>query len=441
MRLVIIVVAAVAVIGWLAIGLFIAQGPQPEIVLPAEIIATVGPLNISNTLITSWLAMLFIIVLSLLATRSMRMLPGGVQNFVEASIGFLADQMEDIAGKENGRRFFSVVATIFLFIIVSNWMGLLPVFNAIGKTEDVGHEIFHEIEQHAEEGHSFEEAERFAAWVMEDGGRVVYTKPRGDDFEFEIHTGEEPGHALDRYIVALAGQFTGFEAEDAPDPSPATVQAAAAALGASDAAPKLLGVHIADQAEDEEGEADRHGVESPGLNAAVSGIEFPEQKLALVIPYLRGAFSDVNNTLAIALIAFVMIEFWGIQTLGIGYLGKFINFTSPIKAFVGILELLSEFIRIISFAFRLFGNIFAGEVLILMLTFLMPFLFVDIIYGLELFVGFIQATVFALLTLVFGVMAVEHHGEDEHHEDHHGEDASADPHHQSGTAQSSEATV
>jgi len=136
-----------------------------------------------------------------------------------------------------------------------------------------------------------------------------------------------------------------------------------------------------------------------------------------------------------------MIEFWGIQTLGIGYLGKFLNFTSPIKAFVGILELLSEFIRIISFAFRLFGNIFAGEVLILMLTFLMPFLFVDIIYGLEIFVGFIQATVFALLTLVFGVMAVEHHGEDEHHDGHHDEDAAADPHHHTGTAQSSEATV
>ena len=437
MKLVIILVAVVAVIGWLAIGLFIAQGPQPEIVLPAEIITTVGPLNISNTLITSWIAMLLIIGLSLIATRSMRMLPGGVQNFVEASIGFLADQMEEIAGRENGRRFFSVVATIFLFVIVSNWMGLLPVFNAIGKTEDVGHEIFHEIEEHAEEGHAFDESIHHAAWVMEDGGWLVYTTPRGDEFEFEIHTGEEPGEALDRYIVALAEQFTDFEAEDADHPSAATVEAASNALGADESAPKLLGIHIAT----EENGDEEHGVESPGLGAAVTGVEFPEQKLALVIPYLRGAFSDVNNTLAIALIAFLMIEFWGLQALGIGYLGKFFNFTSPIKAFVGILELLSEFIRIISFAFRLFGNIFAGEVLILMLTFLMPFLFVDIIYGLEIFVGFIQATVFALLTLVFGVMAVEHHGEDEHHEAHHDEDASADPHHHEGTAQSSEATV
>lgn len=120
-----------------------------------------------------------------------------------------------------------------------------------------------------------------------------------------------------------------------------------------------------------------------------------------------------------------MIEFWGFQSLGFGYLKKFFNFSSPIAAFVGLLELLSEFIRVISFAFRLFGNIFAGEVLVLMLTFLMPFLLVDIIYGLELFVGFIQAAVFALLTLVFGVMAIEAHGDDDHHD---GSDA-GDAHH------------
>ena len=117
-----------------------------------------------------------------------------------------------------------------------------------------------------------------------------------------------------------------------------------------------------------------------------------------------------------------MIEFWGIQSLGLGYLKKFFNLNG-IMSFVGILELLSEFIRIISFAFRLFGNIFAGEVLILMLTFLLPFLLVDIIYGLELFVGFIQAAVFALLTLVFASMAVESHDED--HDGHHEEGAEA----------------
>ena len=133
------------------------------------------------------------------------------------------------------------------------------------------------------------------------------------------------------------------------------------------------------------------------------------------------------------IVAFIFIEFWGLQALGWGYLSKFFNLKG-IMSFVGILELLSEFIRVISFTFRLFGNIFAGEVLILMLTFLMPFLLVDVIYGLELFVGFIQAAVFALLTLVFAAMAVESHDED-HHEGHEGEDATADAHHPAGAAQ------
>jgi len=446
LKLVIIIIAVLGIGAWLALGLFIAQGPQPEIILPAEIITTVGPLNISNTLITSWAAMILIIALSLAATRSMKLMPSGVQNFVEAGVGFLVDQCEEIAGRENGRRFFSVVATIFIFIIISNWMGLLPIFNSIGKTEDVGHEIFHLIEEHSEEGKPFEEAEHLAAWVMEDGGWVIYTKPNGDEFEFEFHQGDDPAEALDRYIVALAEQFTDFETEDTEHPSSATVMAASSALEEEPSAPKLLGIHHIEGEDESHSETadEAHGVTSPGLGAAVTGIEFPEQKLALVIPYLRGAFSDINNTLAIAIVAFCMIEFWGFQSLGLGYLGKFFvaPWKSPIGAFVGFLELLSEFIRIVSFAFRLFGNIFAGEVLILMLTFLMPFLFVDIIYGLEIFVGFIQAAVFALLTLVFGVMAVEHHGEDEHHEEHHDEEAAADAHHhlgdqQTGAAQTS----
>ena len=226
MKLVIIIIAVLGIGAWLALGLFIAQGPQPEIILPAEIITTVGPLNISNTLITSWAAMILIIALSLAATRSMKLMPSGVQNFVEAGVGFLVDQCEEIAGRENGRRFFSVVATIFIFIIISNWMGLLPIFNSIGKTEDVGHEIFHLIEEHSEEGKPFEEAEHLAAWVMEDGGWVIYTKPNGDEFEFEFHQGDDPAEALDRYIVALAEQFTDFETEDTEHPSSETVMAA-----------------------------------------------------------------------------------------------------------------------------------------------------------------------------------------------------------------------
>jgi F0F1-type ATP synthase membrane subunit a len=420
----------VGVLAWLAVGLVVAQGPQPEIVVPAEVLWKLGFLNVSNTMLTAWVVMAVLIIVSLLATRSMKLLPSGLQNFVEATIGFLVDQIEDIAGEKNGRRFFMVVATFFLFILTSNWFGLLPFFNAIGKTEDVGHEIFQQISEPnpgkltLKDG-KYEEDKKFAGWKAEKTGGIVLVKARAESVDFTVLKGDTPEHTLDRYIVFLAHNFAGFPAteEQQKTAEPDLVTAASDRLAENPKAPKLLS----------EG---HEGLASPALGKTVSGIDFTTSpKMALLIPYFRGVFSDVNNTLAMGLCSFLIVEFWGFQSLGLGYLKKFFNFSSPIAAFVGILELLSEFIRVISFAFRLFGNIFAGEVLILMLTFLMPFLFVDIIYGLELFVGFIQAAVFALLTLVFATMAVEHHGDEEHHEGHHGEDATADAHNHPGTAQ------
>ena len=415
MRRLYIAGGVVAVLGWIVLGLIVARGPQPEIIVPAEIITKIGFFNISNTLISAWTAMIILIGASFLATRAMKLIPSGAQNFFESAIELLVSQLEDIAGAKNTRRFFPVIATLFIFILLSNWMGLLPFFNAIGKTEDIGHHIFHEIEEHHAEQKEFdEEIEHASGWLMDDTG-IGLVRPNANNAHFELGATEaapvEPGEALDKYVVFLAETFTDFEVEEGDGQGSAEVTAemlaaAIAALNADPDAPKLLlGDH-------------EHGVASAALGEEliVGGIDFPGQKLALIIPLFRSAFSDANNTIALALIAFVMIEFWGLQTLGLGYLKKFFNFSGAIPFFVGILELLSEFIRIISFAFRLFGNIFAGEVLILMLTFLLPFLIVDIIYGLELFVGFIQAAVFALLTLVFAVMAVEHH--DEEHDDH-----------------------
>lgn len=417
MKLAKIGIAAILVIAVLAVGLFVAKGPQPEIIVPAEVLTKVGPLNITNTLLTAWVVMAFLIVLSLLATRSMKMMPSGVQNFMEAAVGFLLAQIEDVAGEKNARRFFAVAATIFLFIITSNWFGLLPFFNAIGKTEDVGHEIFHEIEVHAEKGEAFKEAEHFAGWLVDGDRNLVFAKPNADDAEFEIPAGTGAGEALDHYIVFLAQTFAGYKRVEGASPEivlPEEVREAADILSRTADVPKLLFAEDGDHAEGEEGE---HGVTSPALGRPITGVSFEDgQKFALIIPFFRSVYSDLNNTLALGIIAFLAIEFWGIQALGAGYLKKFFNLNG-IMSFVGILELLSEFIRIISFTFRLFGNIFAGEVLILMLTFLMPFLVVDVIYGLEIFVGFIQAAVFALLVVVFGSMAVESH--DEHDEAHH----------------------
>ena len=144
------------------------------------------------------------------------------------------------------------------------------------------------------------------------------------------------------------------------------------------------------------------GVGSIGLRSVVHGKkEF--------IPLLRAGSADINTTLAFAIVSVVLIQFYGFTTLGKEYLGRFINLKNPINFFVGLLEIMSEGTKVISFAFRLFGNIFAGEVLLTVVAFLMP-LFAPLPFlVLELFVGFIQALVFSMLTAVFLSVATTSH--------------------------------
>jgi len=131
---------------------------------------------------------------------------------------------------------------------------------------------------------------------------------------------------------------------------------------------------------------------------------------------LRSAGTDLNFPMALALISFVFVEYWGIRSHGVGYFKKFFALGALLRlkpaglidAFVGFLELVSEFVRIVSFTFRLFGNMTAGEILVVMITFLVPFVAVEFVFGLELLVGLIQAVIFASLTLVFLSVAVSH---------------------------------
>jgi F-type H+-transporting ATPase subunit a len=140
------------------------------------------------------------------------------------------------------------------------------------------------------------------------------------------------------------------------------------------------------------------------------------EKLGVLFPYLRGINTDLMTPLSFALISVLIIQWWGITSLGFfKYAGKFINFSSPINFFVGFLETIAEFAKIISFSFRLFGNMLAGEILLLVMTFLVALSspIMVIFYGLEVFVGLIQAFVFATLTLVFAMGAVTSHDEHE----------------------------
>jgi len=136
----------------------------------------------------------------------------------------------------------------------------------------------------------------------------------------------------------------------------------------------------------------------------------------LLIPWLRAPAADLNVTFAFALVAVFMIEFFGVQALGLSYFTRFFNLKEGgLGFFVSIIELISEISRIISFAFRIFGNIFGGEVILIVMSFLLGYVLPLPFYGFELFVAFIQAVIFAVLTLVFMSIAVVAHGG---HEDH-----------------------
>jgi len=155
------------------------------------------------------------------------------------------------------------------------------------------------------------------------------------------------------------------------------------------------------------------------------------------IHLLRPANTDINTPLALALVSFVVVLYFGLKDLGFKFVQQYFNlspmfksmgqlFTGKVKAgmgglftgfimfFVSILELLSMFIRIVSFTFRLFGNMTAGEILLLMVIFLVPWVFGVIFYGLELLVGFVQALIFSGLTLVFLTLATTAHGDEGH---------------------------
>lgn len=136
-------------------------------------------------------------------------------------------------------------------------------------------------------------------------------------------------------------------------------------------------------------------------------------------PLFRSAAADINFTLVLGIIAVISANLFGILALGFRqHAGKFFTLKNPIDSFVGILEFMGEFSKIISFSFRLFGNVFAGEVLLTIVAFLVPYAVPLPFLFLEVFVGFIQGFVFAMLSLVFVAIATTGHGEGEAHAAH-----------------------
>jgi F-type H+-transporting ATPase subunit a len=158
----------------------------------------------------------------------------------------------------------------------------------------------------------------------------------------------------------------------------------------------------------------------PGMGSI--GVYGEHHGKEILIPLFRSPNADLSTTMGLAIISLVATQYVGFKHQGFKYLKKFFNFSAPPDAtgflkpvlafangFAGILELIAEFIKIFSFAFRLFGNVFAGEVLLMVISFLAAFIAVVPFMGLELFVGLIQALIFSMLSLIFFRMATHHH--------------------------------
>ncbi len=319
-----IIIGTIVVLVVMVIGNILLPVPMAAISATAEPIG-LGPI-LTNAMLTSIILSIIIVVGAFIVGRNLKEAPSGLQNVVELVIETLNNFVHDIAPQRWTVTFFPILATIFIFLIFSNYFGILaPFLGSFGIVHSTHH-----------------------------GGIPV------DDIYF----------------------ITG---------SPAT----------------MTPLHE-DKGGDEGGEA--HLVKS-----------------AVIIPFFRAPSSDLNLTVALALMTVFLTQYFGVRALGFSYFGKFFQFKSIgqkglmmglIDIFVGILELISEIAKILSFAFRLFGNIFAGEVLLIIMSSLVTLGVVVIFFGLELFVGLIQAFVFFILSLVFFSIATQHHGSEEHHSEH-----------------------
>lgn len=302
-----------------------------HISLAAERLWTLLGFSITNSLLTAWLVMGLLTAFAVYATRNMKMVPGNAQLIAESIVGGLYDFFSAIAGKHIAQ-FFPLLATLFLFILTANWVGLLPGVGTIG---------YFRTEAQAEAVAPAPEAKAGA-------GTPVSAVAPSD--------------------------------HSAPQPEPTAVHGTEPEAGAS---------ATVEQA------AEGHGK-----------TEF--------VPLLRAATADLNMTFALALVSIFSMQYFGFRNLGLHYSQRFLNFKNPIMFSVGILELASDISKVVSFAFRLFGNIFAGEVLLAVLAFLMPFVIPLPFLLMELFVGVVQALVFSMLSAAFFNVAVSH-GEEEAH--------------------------
>jgi F-type H+-transporting ATPase subunit a len=280
---------------------------QPLFTLPV-----IGSFYLTNTMLAIFIANILVLLLGWKIKKDLEkndLIPRGITGAIETLVEYLYNMTESTAGKWAGA-IFPYFMTIFLVVLVANWMEMIPGVDSIGKLEESAH-----------------------------------------------------GYPLLMLIPGVA---------------------AAIVKGT--------------------GEAAREG----GY---------------LVVPYIRAAATDLNFTAALALISVFMTQVIGVRAQGAGYFLKFFNvrtlwtrpFFGAMDLLVSLLELISEFSKILSFTFRLFGNVFAGSVLLFLVGAMVPVFAQSFIVLFEVFIGLIQAVVFGMLTMIFMSMATQGHGEHEEH--------------------------
>ncbi|HEY58402.1 MAG TPA: F0F1 ATP synthase subunit A [Anaerolineae bacterium] len=309
---------------------------QPHVQLPAEKLSheplfTIpggGPIYLTNTLVALLLVDLVLLAVVFAVQRAVKsgeMVPRGLSGVIEAALEYLHNLTESSTAKWTGF-IFPFFATIFLMVLVANWMELLPGVDSIGFLEPA-----------AEHGYPVKEILPGVAFLVK--GAVEH----GEGFK--------------------------------------------------------------------------------------------------LVPWVRVVPTDLNFTVGLALVSVFMTQVLGFKALGLSYLSKFFRFSAlaePFKVFsdpneprkvrrffsaffmgaidfvVGLIELISEFSKILSFSFRLFGNIFAGSVMLFVMGTLLPVV-QSFFLLFELFVGIIQAFIFGILTMLFMSLATQGHGGHEEH--------------------------
>ncbi len=393
-------------------GLGFLGGPIPFISVPAEQVASINGYPLLNSTIMFWVGGLVLLFVAWRAGRNPKDIPSGWQNLMEMIYEFFSNTVDGVAGgtPKAGRRFLLLITTIFLVVMIINWVGILPGVGSIGKIESIEQWVHHHVEAIEEEVHadhpnySDEQIEALSlVHLLQDHGTDTFVA--FDGAIVPLGRGEQARVPLNKIIS--------FNLEDLRD-----IEEAVEHGDDLSRIEALENIHH----DIEAGVVKSSFIYNEGENGAKT-YDFTGQTAGLLIPYLRGASTDINTTLAIAIVAMTTVQIWGFKALGFkGYSGKFLVNPikqGPIATFVGLLEGFGEITRTISFTFRLFGNMFAGEILLIAMAFLLPLIGIIPFMGLELFVGVIQAYIFAMLTLVFGVMAVASHSDhDSQAEDH-----------------------